>query len=76
MEEVIGIVYSTSEQHTDTSSTLITRDHEGAEKDINFLKEFSPYTSDHSHSINGPGRLFKYAFVYDWRLSSRKKPAT
>ena len=45
MEEVTGIVYSTSEQHTDTSGTGITRD---TEKVRNFLKEYSPYTSDES----------------------------
>ena len=46
--EVTGIVYSTSEHHTDKCSTRITWGHEDTEKVLNFLKEFSPYTSDES----------------------------
>ena len=48
MEEVTETIYSTSEQHTDTSTTRITRDHADTEKVLNFLKEFSPYCSDES----------------------------
>ena len=46
MEEVTGIVYSISEQHTDTSSARITHDNVDARKVLDFLKECSPYTSD------------------------------
>ena len=42
MEEVTGVVYSTSEQHTDTSSARITRDNVDARK----VLDYSPYTSD------------------------------
>ena len=46
MDDVTGITYSTSEQLIDTSSARITCDHEDTGKVLNFITEFSPYTSD------------------------------
>ena len=53
MEEATGLAYSTSEQHTDTSSTKTNRDHEDTAKVPAFLKDFSPYsyTDDSLHNI-------------------------
>ena len=53
MEEFTGLAYSTSEQHTDTSSTKMNRDHEDTEKVLAFLKDFYPYsyTDDSLHNI-------------------------